>query len=684
MKKHFFFLIALALLASCTSDVVNKDLEFISHVTITASDFETDNATRTLLELTNSGLSFTWAENDVVGIYPNAGDQVSFPMTSGAGTKRADFDGGGWALKGNYTYSAYYPYNVENTYYGRSYTALPISYLGQRQTENNSTAGLGAYDYMVATASTPESGNVTFNFSHIGSVLYIQLTTPKAATFTQLTLSTNEAIFITEATVNISNATLTPTSTAKEVTLELDNVAIEAGGTLYAWMLIAPMNANGKTLTATATTSDAETQTVDIVGKNYLTGKAYQLIGRLTTEGTSGTGGTGEDIGWGEDDTNMEHGYEYVDLGLSSGTLWATYNIGALSPEEYGNYFAWGETVPKDNYDWSTYLFGNSANFTKYNSIDKITQLELEDDAAYVIWGKNWRMPTHEEELELARECSWENDQINGISGYRITGSNGNSIFMPRGGLYDGTDYGSYGYELSFVNTDGWYWSSTLNSIGSSYAQGLCFFPSLLENVIDHERCDGHNIRPVFIHKKDDVNLNSDDYEYVDLGLPSGTLWATVNIGANSPEDYGQYFAWGELEEKTDYSTQAYLYYNGSYENIGTDIANTEYDVAKYLWGNGWHMPTYNQIQELMKNCSWTRTTQNDISGYLVKGSNNNSIFLPCGGFKNGSGDQYIGTMAYYWSSTSNGSTAYCVWDGPYWYCNYRRDGMPIRPVRNQ
>ena len=553
MKKHFFFLIALALLASCTSDVVNKDLEFISHVTITASDFETENATRTLLELTNSGLSFTWAENDVVGIYPNAGDQVSFPMTSGAGTKRADFDGGGWALKGNYTYSAYYPYNVENTYYGRSYTALPISYLGQRQTENNSTAGLGAYDYMVATASTPESGNVTFNFSHIGSVLYIQLTTPKAATFTQLTLSTNEAIFITEATVNISNATLTPTSTAKEVTLELDNVAIEAGGTLYAWMLIAPMNANGKTLTATATTSDAETQTVDIVGKNYLTGKAYQLIGRLTTEGTSGTGGTGEDIGWGEDDTNMENGYEYVDLGLPSGIKWAKYNLGASSEEEIGNRYAWGETETKESFPESSYKWGEWE-MTKYNSIDGLSQLEKEDDVAHIVMRGHWRMPTKEEAEELFSLCSWEQPENGVVPGFRVTGSNNNSIFLPCNGQFDESG-------LHWEDTEVYLWTSDCNDY---YGYSMTNWGVYDQN----HRHDGLCIRAVY-----DENYNTVNYEYVDLGLPSGTLWATVNIGANSPEDYGQYFAWGELEEKTDYSTQAYLYYNGSYENIGTDIA---------------------------------------------------------------------------------------------------------------
>jgi len=195
---------------------------------------------------------------------------------------------------------------------------------------------------------------------------------------------------------------------------------------------------------------------------------------------------------------------DVVDLGLTSGTLWAAWNIGASTPEEYGTYFAWGETAPKGCYDWSTYKFGDGSNFSKYNSTDGLTELELEDDAAYVILGKDWRMPTHKEELELVNECSWESVTVNGISGYKITGPNGNSIFMPRGGLYDGTDYSCDGTKLSNVNTCGWYWSSTLNAKGSAYAQGLCFFPSLLSNVSDNERCDGHNIRPVYVGYSND------------------------------------------------------------------------------------------------------------------------------------------------------------------------------------
>jgi hypothetical protein len=504
MKRYFLPVALLALLAGCTSETFNTeslDNEFVSHVTITASDFEMDAATRTSLELTSSGLSFTWAESDVVGIYPNAGDQVSFPMTKGAGTKTAIFDGGGWALKGNYTYAAYYPYSVDNTTYGRSYTALPISYKGQTQPANNSTAGLGTYDYMVATASTPESGNVTFNFQHIGSVLYLQLTTPDAATFTKLTLSSESPIFTTEATVNISDATLSTVAIARAITLDLDDIAVETGGTLYAWLLIAPTNANGKTLTATLTTSESESYTVELAGKNYLTGKAYQLKGTLTE---SGTGGTGEDIGWG--DELVLNGHEFVDLGLPSGTLWATMNVGATSPEGYGNYYAWGEIETKDDYNNETYKFFSNVvldefNFIeiimkyntneKYGKLDGKTVLDPEDDTAHVNWGGSWRMPTHADwdGLTNTNNCTWEWATLNGVNGYKVTSKvNGNSIFLPAAGRRTIT-----GLEGSF----GYYWSSSLYEDYPHCAWDLYFISDDAYTGYYGRRDIGHTVRPI-------------------------------------------------------------------------------------------------------------------------------------------------------------------------------------------
>ena len=506
MKRYYLPFVLLALLAGCTSENFNTeslDNEFVSHVTITASDFVMDAATRTSLELTSSGLSFTWAESDVVGIFPNAGDQVKFPMTKGAGTKTANFDGGGWALKGNYTYAAYYPFSKEN--YERSYTALPISYKGQKQTANNSTAGLGAYDYMVATASTPESGNVTFNFQHIGSVLYLQLTTPDAATFTTLTLSADDAIFIADATVDISNGTLTPTSTSRVILLDLENMAVEAGGVFYAWMLIAPMDASDKTLKVTITTSDYDVYSAEINGKKYETGKAYKLEGLLVKSSNP-----------------IFNGHDFVNLGLPSGTLWATMNVGATTPEGYGNYYAWGETKTKteqgkeDVYidetyqwlsivttvDWENAIETTTKTITKYwdgrdhsgftGIADNKTVLDAEDDAAAVNWGGSWRMPTIGEwdELTNTDNCTWTWTTLNGVNGYEVKSKvNDKYIFLPAAGGLWGTYPNSQG-------RDAQYWSSSLSWDQPENADLLLFTSNSLF-ISNFHRCSGRAVRPV-------------------------------------------------------------------------------------------------------------------------------------------------------------------------------------------
>ena len=188
---------------------------------------------------------------------------------------------------------------------------------------------------------------------------------------------------------------------------------------------------------------------------------------------------------------------DVVDLGLS--VKWASWNIGALSPEEYGSYFSWGETSPKSDYSWSTYKFGNPPN--KYNSTDNKKTLDPSDDAAVVLWGDKWRMPTNEEEKELYDKCTWKYTKNNGINGYQVTGPNGNSIFLPAAGLYDGNN------KLASANSIGWYWSST--SSRNQYALGL-YLTSSSVNYADlgHDKCDGHVIRPVY----DDSGSSTPDY----------------------------------------------------------------------------------------------------------------------------------------------------------------------------
>lgn len=141
----------------------------------------------------------------------------------------------------------------------------------------------------------------------------------------------------------------------------------------------------------------------------------------------------------------------------------------------------------------------------------------------------------------------------------------------------------------------------------------------------------------------------------VDLGLPSGTKWANMNVGATKPEDYGSYFAWGETEEKEMYNWSTYIHCDGSREtchDIGTDIAGTQYDVAHVQWGGSWKMPNRDQVRELSNNCTSEWTTVNGINCIKLTGPNGNSIFLPATGALYNDGPSYVGESGYYWSSS--------------------------------
>ncbi len=164
---------------------------------------------------------------------------------------------------------------------------------------------------------------------------------------------------------------------------------------------------------------------------------------------------------------NIE-GHDYVDLGLS--VKWATCNIGATKPEEYGDYFAWGETEPKENYETETYLW------TSY-------------DAANAQWSGSWRMPTIKEWNELIDNCSWTWTSILRVKGYKITAKNGNWIFLPAAGYRDGTSSGN-------VGSSGYYWSSSVFGSSGYYAYYL-YFNSSSKITVSNFRSRGHTVRPV-------------------------------------------------------------------------------------------------------------------------------------------------------------------------------------------
>ena len=463
--------------------------------------------------------------------------------------------------------------------------------------------------------------------------------------------------------------------------------------------------------------------------------------------------------------SGTENGYNYVDLELPSGNLWATHNIGAKSPEEYGDYFAWGETEPKTTYTWGTYTWsknGSSNKFSKYSTrddygpIDNKTPLEQEDDAATVKWGGQWHIPTYPDFYELKSNCicNWATE--NGVKGYRITSKkNGNSIFLPAAGYITGKE----------VTTDELYCHYHSSSLYGYYTYGCVATPSSF-SFTTHQRYIGYPIRPIFgpgVKGTPEVNTNDikkveensaiingslsrdggspiieygfvystqtdptisdskvtsnaglgnftctitglstettyyvrtfatnatgntgygtalsfktispttsdpsglcNGYGYVDLGL--SVKWATHNIGATNPEDYGDYYAWGETTTKNAFSWENYAWYNAtdttitkycvSYKYGEVDekiILEPEDDAAHTHWKDQWRMPTNEEWNELRTECEWHWTTINNINGYKIVGKNGNSIFLPSAGYQLNEKTIDKASVGYYQSSS--------------------------------
>ena len=501
---------------------------------------------------------------------------------------------------------------------------------------------------------------------------------------------------------------------------------------------------------------------------------------------------------------------EAVDLGLPSGLKWGSFNVGASKPEEYGDYYAWGETEPKSNID----LFSNkwwilapdyTTWLTKYctNSIcgyngftDGKTVLDPEDDTAYVNLGGKWRMPTDAEFTELWENCTWEWTSMNGINGQKVTGPNGKSIFLPAaGGVSDDVgDAGSFGY----------YWSSSLYT---DYPYCAWFFGFSSDEVgkFFYSRYSGFSVRPVYgdssisIIPVMNVTLDKTELELiigrgypleatvlpenatnksvswssnnesvatvsssgvviglsagtaiitvttadggktatcavtvkamdipeaVDLGLPSGLKWASFNLGASKPEEYGDYYAWGETEpyyicqdppiwkegkelgywwhsnkwtvegdmyQWTKYCTDSLYGYEGFTD--GKTVLDPEDDAAHVNIGGKWRMPTKAEWTELLENCTWEWTTLNGVNGRKVtskkSGYTGRWIFLPAAGsWESTTSRGYMGFAGLYWSSSLNTDNPCFAWgvdfgsDVVYGLLdNVRFYGYSVRPV---
>lgn len=186
--------------------------------------------------------------------------------------------------------------------------------------------------------------------------------------------------------------------------------------------------------------------------------------------------------------------YEYVDMGLS--VKWATMNVGAKQPEEYGTYYAWGEITTKNEYNWITYAHGDGTALSKYctrtrsGKVDNKMVLDYSDDVVCVEWEDGCRMPTEAEMNELREKCSWVWTERNGVTGYKVISNiTHNSIFFPAAGFM-------YNDRLYSAKTDGYYWSSSLNTQYPEEAFGIHFNANIMSGSYDY-RYYGRTIRAV-------------------------------------------------------------------------------------------------------------------------------------------------------------------------------------------
>ena len=272
----------------------------------------------------------------------------------------------------------------------------------------------------------------------------------------------------------------------QEVTLNCGTgVTLQSTPTVFNIILLENALSNGFTVTLKAV-DGSELQSFTAPEGNTIMAENIVIMPELAVTGTGG--GEGGD----------EHAY--VDLGLPSGLLWATCNVGADTPEAYGDYFAWGETTPKGTYNWSTYqhCMGDYDMLTKYcydfyygynGFTDNLTTLLPEDDAAAANWGGNWRMPTKEEFQELYNNTTVSWTQQNGVNGRLFTASNGNSLFLPAAGYRSGSN-------LYVAGSYGSYWSSSLNTVYPSGAWDFDFASSGYD-VSNLNRNYGFTVRPV-------------------------------------------------------------------------------------------------------------------------------------------------------------------------------------------
>lgn len=486
MKKSILKTIALLTsfaIIACSQDIVVENIQTINDgdainkICITGKDFQIDDDTRSSVTIGESGASFAWDEDDVIGIFPDKGDQVSFAMEQGAGTQTATFSGGGWALKSSAKYAAYYPHVYEN----RDMTAIPVSYVGQTQNGNANTDHVGAYDFMATSVATPSNGAVAFDMQHLGCLVQLTITIPEPSVLRKVVLDSSLK-FTETATVDLTALTPVITSVTQSNTFEiaLNNIATtKANENVTIYLMIAPVDLTDSKLTATIHFADETSYKIKVAGANLRAGKAYKLTAVVKTLNdyideygvNHGKGTEIDDVIW----APVNCGYHKTDFKYGKLYQWGRKYGQGYNGDEYidGSYVKCADAiVPNISYsnpslsvgqakeNANVYFKGSGANWLNYSD-DYLWNAGFADNPVktqYDPCPDGWRVPTYDEMYLLKQhKSSWTtyNDQF----GYWFSGSSDysettNSVFFSAGGRFTYYGYASDRREV------GYYWVS--------------------------------------------------------------------------------------------------------------------------------------------------------------------------------------------------------------------------------
>ena len=851
MKNLFKTIILVALALSCAKEAGNESISEASR----RYSLSFDPLTKTTISGTGSSRSVSWNEGDVLQFYTESNKANPSEATV--------------CLSGNNAYVTI-PRGRTDEFINAVYGAAQLSsssstdncmYVSSPVRNEQSYTAFSQAHLCAAFSADIENPDLTFH----NAAAIVKFTS--SAKVGKLVFYGNNGETITggsNGNLKISHAggalTVVPSSSGgRSVTVQTDGQETDF------YLAILPVNFSG------GITAECFDTNLELIA----TRKTTNAINTVSSTGAVKIIDLGNVQDWVNDPLP-----DAIDLGLS--VKWARVNLGATEPEDYGDYFAWGETAPKSSYTWSDYSFGHGKNgpFSKYvvdenyGTVDHKTVLDTGDDAAHVLLGDAWRLPSREEVQELMNNCTWSWTTRNGVPGYRVTskksGYTGASIFLPANGMRTGSS-------LADEGVSGNYWSSSTSADGAYFAVSPYFSQSATQSGNCY-RYFGLGIRPVYgavvpvteitlpetmiltkgikesatltatvlpedatyknltwessdksiatvdangkvtavalgsatitvysadgeisaqckvtvirlvtsitldkteleIYVGDDpaelvatvlpedatnkslswtssdtsvatvdeegrvtavssgfatitatacdgsgknasCNINvypdlskPESVEAVDLGL--SVKWASCNVGASNPEEYGAYFAWGETEPKYDYSSDTYKWCNGDYNKTkycpsgeteywdgsgspdNKTVLEPEDDAATANWGGSWRMPTDAEWTELRENCTWTWTNNYNgtgIAGRIVTsnkvGYTEKSIFLPAATSAwNDSGLSYVGSIGCYWSSSLDAGIPITAWTVNFDSGSVSRDdgdrtcGLSVRPV---